>query len=169
MPVTAERRHFRGSLRPILNPHTIPLPRMLFTRSEMTKIRHGFIPACLNDIWFAYMQGNTLFLHLSWTGHAIYQPTFADSVYQLYSIGSALVTDDIPDVAKRGSNRRESRAVLRTICKIFELRSEEVSVVQPSSNQSQSPSSIRPTLHNRLTSEEARIVTTENSVGALQR
>ena len=43
-----------------------------FTDSQMKALRHGNIPQEMEDKWFWYMEGDTLYAHRSWTGHCIY-------------------------------------------------------------------------------------------------
>ena len=43
---------------------------------EMDVLRRGNIPQAMEDKWFWYMEGDTLFAHRSWTGYCIYQIDF---------------------------------------------------------------------------------------------
>ena len=43
----------------------------------MTALRRGNIPQAMEDKWFWYMEGNTLFVHRSWTGACIYRIDFS--------------------------------------------------------------------------------------------
>ena len=43
-----------------------------FTGPQMARLRHGNIPQEMEDKWFWYMDGDTLYAHRSWTGHCIY-------------------------------------------------------------------------------------------------
>ena len=43
-----------------------------FTDSQMKALRHGNIPQEMEDKWFWYMEGNTLYAHRSWTGFCLY-------------------------------------------------------------------------------------------------
>ena len=54
---------------------TVQLDR-LFTPKEMVCIRHGLVPQQMEDKWFVYWEGQTLFFHRSWTGHCIYTAHF---------------------------------------------------------------------------------------------
>lgn len=47
-----------------------------YTAAEMTRIRSGLIPEEMEDKWFVYYEGDTLYLHRSWTGFCIYQARF---------------------------------------------------------------------------------------------
>ena len=48
-----------------------------FSDRQMRQLRKGFIPAEMEDKWFCYMAGNTLFAHRSWTGFCIYIVEFS--------------------------------------------------------------------------------------------
>lgn len=43
------------------------------TAEEFKNISRGLIPEQMEDKWFAYLEGRTLFLHRSWTGVCIFQ------------------------------------------------------------------------------------------------
>lgn len=66
-----------GHISPIREPTAIPPPDMLISREEMQAIAVGYRPMDMNDKWLAFMEDNRLFLHRSWTGHGIYEVTFA--------------------------------------------------------------------------------------------
>lgn len=46
------------------------------TPRQMQILRHGHIPEGMEDKWFRFMEGDTLYAHRSWTGHCIYELTF---------------------------------------------------------------------------------------------
>ena len=48
-----------------------------FTPEQMEILRKGNIPKQMEDKWFWYMEGNTLFAHRSWTGFCIYKIEFS--------------------------------------------------------------------------------------------
>ena len=43
-----------------------------FTDEQMLALRHGNIPQEMEDKWFWYMEGDTLYAHRSWTGFCLY-------------------------------------------------------------------------------------------------
>ena len=47
-----------------------------FTDEQMQILRRGHIPKEMEDKWFWYMEGNTLYAHRSWTGFCIYSVEF---------------------------------------------------------------------------------------------
>ena len=44
---------------------------------QMNALRKGHIPRGMEDKWFWYMEGDTLFAHRSWTGYCIYRIDFS--------------------------------------------------------------------------------------------
>ena len=49
-----------------------------FSDEEMDVLRRGNIPRAMEDKWFWYMEGPTLWAHRSWTGHCIYRIDFRE-------------------------------------------------------------------------------------------
>ena len=49
-----------------------------FSEKEMAALRCGNIPQAMEDNWFWYMEGLTLWAHRSWTGHCIYRIDFKE-------------------------------------------------------------------------------------------
>lgn len=49
-----------------------------FSDEEMEILRHGNIPQAMEDKWFWYMEGSTLWAHRSWKGYCIYQIEFKE-------------------------------------------------------------------------------------------
>ena len=47
-----------------------------FTAQQMAALRRGNIPQAMEDKWFWFMEGNTLYAHRSWTGYCIYRIDF---------------------------------------------------------------------------------------------
>ena len=48
-----------------------------FTPGQMKALRRGNIPRAMEDKWFWYMEGDTLYAHRSWTGYCIYRIDFS--------------------------------------------------------------------------------------------
>ena len=57
----------------------IVAPTRVWTRDEMEVTRRGLLPGSMDEKWFAFMEGDTLLLHRSWTGHGVYEATFEPS------------------------------------------------------------------------------------------
>ncbi len=66
-----------GHVSSIREPVAIPPPNMLLSLDEMQAIALGYRPMDMNDKWLAFMESDRLFLHRSWTGHGVYEVTFA--------------------------------------------------------------------------------------------
>ena len=49
-----------------------------FSDVEMDVLRCGNIPQEMEDKWFWYMEGSTLWAHRSWTGNCIYKIDFKE-------------------------------------------------------------------------------------------
>ena len=49
----------------------------VFTPEQMSALHRGHIPQMMEDRWFWYMEGNSLFAHRSWTGICIYRIDFS--------------------------------------------------------------------------------------------
>ncbi len=47
------------------------------TPEQMKALRKGNVPRGMEDKWFWYMEGDTLFAHRSWTGYCIYRIDFS--------------------------------------------------------------------------------------------
>lgn len=64
--------------------HTEPMPeeretfilQRPFTPQQMTALRNGNVPQEMEDKWFWYMEGDTLYAHRSWTGFCIFKIEF---------------------------------------------------------------------------------------------
>ena len=49
-----------------------------FSDEEMEALRFGNVPQEMEDKWFWFMEGSTLWAHRSWTGHCIYRIDFKE-------------------------------------------------------------------------------------------
>lgn len=49
-----------------------------FTSNQMNTLRRGHIPREMEDKWFWYMEGDTLYAHRSWTGFCIFRIDFSE-------------------------------------------------------------------------------------------
>ena len=56
--------------------HELFVLERIITQKEMDILRKGNIPESMDDKWFWYMEGNTLYAHRSWTGICIYEIIF---------------------------------------------------------------------------------------------
>ena len=82
------REHSRSMTRPAERGDwkTEPMPekheifelKRAFGEEEMAALRRGNIPRAMEDKWFWFMEGETLFAHRSWTGYCIYRIDFTE-------------------------------------------------------------------------------------------
>jgi hypothetical protein len=92
-------------IEPVREPTPIPPPTRVWTNDAMAVIRRGQLPGGTDDRWLAFMEGDTLFLHRSWTGRGIYEATFVPWRGG-HVIASAVVAGDL-DHYRRGSDAVE--------------------------------------------------------------
>ena len=57
-----------------------------FSEGEMNALRCGNVPQAMEDKWFWYMEGDTLWAHRSWTGHCIYRIDFKEDGNHLVTV-----------------------------------------------------------------------------------
>ena len=57
-----------------------------FSEDEMNALRKGNIPQEMEDKWFWYVEGDTLYAHRSWTGFCIYILKFTDNDDHLVTV-----------------------------------------------------------------------------------
>ena len=65
---------------------TEPMPQLhetfvlnrTFSDQEMFALRCGNVPQAMEDKWFWFMEGSTLWAHRSWTGHCIFRIDFKE-------------------------------------------------------------------------------------------
>ena len=71
---TADRNDWKREDMPAQ--HETFILRRQFTKGQMAALRRGNIPQAMEDKWFWFMEGDTLFAHRSWTGHCIFRIDF---------------------------------------------------------------------------------------------
>ncbi len=57
-----------------------------FSDEEMAALRLGNIPQAMEDKWFWYMEGDTLWAHRSWTGFCIYRIDFKKDDHHIVEV-----------------------------------------------------------------------------------
>ena len=57
-----------------------------FTAQQMASLRHGHIPRQMDDKWFWFMEGDTLFAHRSWTGFCIFRIDFKPDNHHVVTV-----------------------------------------------------------------------------------
>ncbi|MGW7352984.1 hypothetical protein [Streptomyces sp. NPDC054784] len=79
MPADAPltRSSFRKLSR-ITAPQRLPeLPERHWTDAELTRVRRGVRARGMDERWHVFAEDDTVFVHRSWSGHGIYEVTFA--------------------------------------------------------------------------------------------
>ncbi len=64
--------------KPLPDKHETFVLKRSFSSEQMNALKCGHIPEAMEDKWFWYMEGSTLFAHRSWTGYCIYQIDFEE-------------------------------------------------------------------------------------------
>ena len=64
--------------KPMPGKHEIFILNRSFSDQEMAVLKCGNVPKAMEDKWFWYMEGSTLWAHRSWSGHCIYQIDFKE-------------------------------------------------------------------------------------------
>ena len=57
-----------------------------FDEKQMDLLRAGHIPEAMEDKWFFYVEGETLFAHRSWTGYCIYRIDFKEDDHHIVRV-----------------------------------------------------------------------------------
>ena len=78
-----------------------------FSDEEMAALRRGNIPQAMEDKWFWYMEGSTLWAHRSWTGYCIYRIDFREDNHHAVTVNRdpeqyscASIEEDIESINK---------------------------------------------------------------------
>lgn len=91
---------------------TNPMPRETstfilrrpFSPLQMAVLRKGHIPLEMEDKWFWFMEGDTLFAHRSWTGNMIYRVDFKPNDEHVVTVNrdpEQFACDDEAEIAQR--------------------------------------------------------------------
>ncbi|WP_174855671.1 hypothetical protein [Streptomyces rishiriensis] len=88
------RESFRR-LHPISTPRPVSqLPDRLWTDEDWDRIQRGYRARDMDEKWNVFVEGDVLFMHRSWTGHGVYEVSFAPAAGRGRSIASAVVEAD---------------------------------------------------------------------------
>lgn len=60
--------------------------KRVFSEKEMEALRYGNVPQAMEDKWFWFMEGSTLWAHRSWTGYCIYRIDFKEDNNHLVTV-----------------------------------------------------------------------------------
>lgn len=102
-----------------------PLPKQrrkllldrVFDSTAAARIAKGFIPAAMEQKWFAWFDGTVLHLHRSWTGICIYHVSFATAGRDLRAV-CAWVNRN-PDQYSETNDAADGRALINLMDDLF--------------------------------------------------
>ena len=57
-----------------------------FSEAQMDALRRGNVPRAMEDKWFWFTEGSTLWAHRSWTGHCIYRIDFQEDNHHVVTV-----------------------------------------------------------------------------------
>ena len=104
-PIIARRTDWKTE--PMPAEHEIFVLNRSFSAEEMAALRRGNVPQAMEDKWFWYMEGSTLWAHRSWTGHCIYRIDFKEDNYHIVTVNRdpeqykyASIAEDIESLNK---------------------------------------------------------------------
>ncbi len=80
-----------------------------FTPQQMSSLRNGHVPEQMEDKWFWFMEGDTLFAHRSWSGFCIYRIDFKADDKHIVNVNSC------PEQYERGSDDEETKTLNRLL------------------------------------------------------
>lgn len=78
--------------------------RRTFTPSQMAALRRGNVPQAMEDKWFWFMEGDSLFAHRSWSGFCIYRIDFKPEGKHLVTVNRDPEQYGGTDAAEDGEN-----------------------------------------------------------------
>lgn len=88
------RESFRR-LHPISTPRPVSqLPDRVWSDEDWDRIRRGYRARDMDEKWNIFVEGDVLFMHRSWTGHGVYEASFAPATGGGRRIASAVVEAD---------------------------------------------------------------------------
>ncbi|GHA09695.1 hypothetical protein GCM10010372_06680 [Streptomyces tauricus] len=91
---------------PLRRPESIPVPRLEWTPGQWQRVRHGVRSLSMEEKWDAYLEGDQLSLHRSWTGHGVFRVTVAEGAGGRRPVAAWVESD--PDLYRRGGDESES-------------------------------------------------------------
>ncbi|MFF3013772.1 hypothetical protein [Streptomyces sp. NPDC057939] len=96
------RESFRR-LQPISTPLQVAqLPGRVWTDEQWDRIRRGYAAQDMDQKWNAFVEGDVLFMHRSWTGRGVYEASFAPVTGGGRRIASAVVEGDVERYRRKG-------------------------------------------------------------------
>ncbi|WP_328834772.1 hypothetical protein [Streptomyces europaeiscabiei] len=96
------RESFRR-LHPISTPRLVSqFPDRVWTDEDWDRIQRGYRARDMDEKWNVFVEGDVLFMHRSWTGHGVYEVSFAPAAGRGRRIASAVVEVDGERYRSRG-------------------------------------------------------------------
>ncbi|KND38761.1 hypothetical protein [Streptomyces stelliscabiei] len=96
------RESFRR-LHPISTPRLASqFPDRVWTDEDWDQIQRGYRARDMDEKWNVFVEGDVLFMHRSWTGHGVYEVSFAPAAGRGRRIASAVVEADGERYRSRG-------------------------------------------------------------------
>ncbi|MGN9796150.1 hypothetical protein ACTMTU_34340 [Streptomyces sp. OZ13] len=96
------RESFRR-LHPISAPRPVSqLPDRVWTDEDWDRIQRGYRARDMDEKWNVFVEGDVLFMHRSWTGHGVYEASFAPVTGGGRRIASAVVEADVERYRSKG-------------------------------------------------------------------
>ncbi|MFI2040099.1 hypothetical protein ACIOK4_41515 [Streptomyces bottropensis] len=96
------RESFRR-LHPISTPRPVSqIPDRVWTDEDWDRIQRGYRARDMDEKWNVFVEGDVLFMHRSWTGHGVYEVSFAPAAGRGRRIASAVVEADGERYRSRG-------------------------------------------------------------------
>ncbi|QMU68384.1 ADP-ribosylglycohydrolase family protein [Streptacidiphilus sp. P02-A3a] len=99
------RRQDFPSPRPLQRPEPIPAPSTVWTPGQWQQMRQGHSGIGQDSRWYAYMEGNRLCLHRSWTGNCIFEAIVEGDPEGVRLVRAWVEAD--PQRYRRGSDEHE--------------------------------------------------------------
>jgi len=105
MPTIAKAVDWKN--RPLPTRHIVIMLDFHLDAAESACVRHGLLPLEMEDKWFLYYEGSTLYMHRSWTGVCIARVHFVPEGDGLHAVSAEINrdpeqyagTDDAADIA----------------------------------------------------------------------
>ena len=72
--------------KPMPEQHATFVLNRTFDEDRMNALRCGNVPQAMEDKWFWFMEGSTLWAHRSWTGHCIYRIDFQEDGHHIVTV-----------------------------------------------------------------------------------
>jgi hypothetical protein len=89
------RSSFANHIKPISVRHPmVSLPHRVWSQRDWERIQLGFHSHGMDERWNVFAEGDTVFLHRSWTGFGIFEATFAPAESEGWRIAEAVVERD---------------------------------------------------------------------------